>query len=97
MNLWPEKGDYPSEIIKAVQENRRPADMAADEEAVYEFCIALHKNHFVGDDVYQHAFEQFGERGLVELIGLIGHYTTVSMTLNAFELQVPEGVEPPLK
>ena len=91
------QGGLSPEIIKAVQENRRPADMAADEEAVYEFCIALHKNHFVSDDVYQNAFEQFGERGLVELIGLIGHYTTVSMTLNAFELQVPEGVEPPLK
>ena len=91
------KGGLSPEIIKAVQENRRPAEMAADEEAIYDFCTALHENHFVSDEVYQNAFVHFGERGLVELIGLIGHYTTVSMTLNAFELQVPEGEEAPLK
>ena len=91
------KGGLSPEIIEAVQENRRPEKMADDEEAIYDFCIALHENHFVSDDIYKNALEHFGERGLVELIGLIGHYTTVSMTLNAFELQVPEGTELPLK
>ena len=91
------KGGLSPEIIEAVQENRRPQEMANDEAAIYDFCIALHENHFVSDEIYQNAFEHFGERGLVELIGLIGHYTTVSMTLNAFKLQVPEGTEPPLK
>ena len=91
------KGGLSPEIIQAVRENRRPAEMAADEEAIYDFCTALHNNHFVSEEVFRNALEQFGERRLVELIGLIGHYTTVSMTLNAFELQVPEGVEPPLK
>ncbi len=90
------KGGLSPDIIKAVQENKRPERMAGDEEAIYDFCIELHENHFVSDQVYHNAFDHFGERGLVELIGLIGHYTTVSMTLNAFELPLPEGVEPPL-
>lgn len=84
-------------IIEAVRENRRPAGMAADEEALYDFCKTLHEERFVRDQIYQSALDCFGERGLVELIGLIGHYTTVSMTLNAFDLRVPEGEEPPLK
>ena len=29
-------------------------------------------------------------RGLVEIIGLCGYYTMVSMTLNAFEFDLPE-------
>ena len=70
--------------------------MAADEEALYDFCRALHEEHFVPDEIYEGALALFGERGLVELIGLIGHYTTVSMTLNAFEMEAPEGEEPPL-
>ncbi len=32
-----------------------------------------------------------GERGIVEIIGLCGYYTMVSMTLNTFEFPLPEG------
>ena len=31
------------------------------------------------------------ERGVVEIIGLCGYYTMVSMTLNTFEFGLPEG------
>ena len=38
------------------------------------------------------SFEQvLGERGLVEVIGLCGYYTLVSMTLNTFEFDLPDG------
>ena len=37
---------------------------------------------------------QFGERGVSELIGIIGYYSLVSMTLNTFEFDVPEGQTP---
>lgn len=90
------KAGLSPDVIEAVRENRRPAGMAADEEALYDFCKALHEEHFVPDEIYEGALALFGERGLVELIGLIGHYTTVSMTLNAFEMEAPEGEEPPL-
>ena len=67
-----------------------------DESALYDFCTEIHGNHAVSDATYKAALEQFGERGVVELTGLIGHYTTVSMTLNAFEVPLPEGAEAPL-
>lgn len=72
-------------------------EVAPDEEALYDFCKALLEDRFVGTEAYHNALAHFGERGLVELIGLIGHYTTVSMTLNAFEIQVPEGEKRPFK
>ena len=31
------------------------------------------------------------ERGVVELVGLLGYYTLVSMTLNTFEVELPDG------
>jgi 4-carboxymuconolactone decarboxylase len=37
----------------------------------------------------------FGERGLVEIIATIGYYTTVAMTLNAFEVELEEGIKAP--
>ena len=36
-----------------------------------------------------------GERGVVDLVGIIGYYALVSMTLNAFEMPLPNGVAPP--
>lgn len=52
--------------------------------------------HHVSEPVYARALAEFGERGLVDLIGIVGYYGLVSMTLNVFEVALPEGVEPPL-
>ena len=41
--------------------------------------------------LYDHATKVLGERGLVEIIGLCGYYTLVSMTLNAYEFDLPDG------
>jgi len=39
---------------------------------------------------------RWGERGVVELAGVIGYYTMVSMTLNAHEIPLPDGASAPL-
>jgi 4-carboxymuconolactone decarboxylase len=41
--------------------------------------------------LYNEAVKVLSERGLVEIIGLCGYYTMVSMTLNTFEFDLPEG------
>ena len=40
---------------------------------------------------YDEAVNVLSERGIVEIIGLCGYYTMVSMTLNTFEFGLPEG------
>ena len=34
-------------------------------------------------------------RGVVELVAIVGYYSLVAMTLNAFDVPLPEGVEAP--
>jgi glutathione S-transferase len=46
---------------------------------------------------FDQAHEQFGETGVAELIALCGFYTLVSMSLNGFDVELPEGAEYPLK
>jgi len=75
----------------------RPANMKEDEAAVYAFCTQLHRAKKVSDANYGHALRLFGERGVVDLIGISGYYTAVSMTLNVAEVPVPAGKENPLK
>ncbi len=90
------KGGLDAGVIDAIREKRRPENMRPDEAALHDFCTELHSDHAVSDATYRAAVEQFGEKGVVDLTGLIGHYTTVSMTLNAFEVPLPEGAKPPL-
>jgi 4-carboxymuconolactone decarboxylase len=52
---------------------------------------ALHENQVVPKPLYDKAIEMLGKRGVIELIGLLGYYTLVSMTLNTFEFDLPEG------
>ncbi len=90
------KAGLSEEIVESVRKDETPENMNEEESALYNFCQQVHKNHFVSDDVYATALDKFGEKALVELTSLIGYYTIVSMTLNVFNLDVPEGETPPL-
>ena len=90
------KGGLNPEIAKAVADGRRPQQMADDEEAVYDFCIELHNNHSVSDTTYARALSKFGERGIIDMIGLSGWYTLVSMVLNTARTPLPAGATPAL-
>ena len=90
------KGGLNPDIAKAVAEGRRPQQMAEDEEAVYDFCIELHGNHSVSDATYARALSKFGERGIIDMIGLSGYYTMISMVLNTVRTPLPAGATPGL-
>lgn len=81
--------------IAAVKENRLPEDATADEKAVHRFACELLKKKRLTDDAYREALALLGERGTVELVTLLGYYTLVSMTLNAFRVAMPQGETPP--
>ncbi len=81
-------------IADAIARRERPAAMQADEAAVYDFCTELHEKKSVGDAAYAVALAQFGEQGVVDLIGVSGYYTLVSMVLNVERHPLPEGATP---
>lgn len=84
-------------IIKAIAEGKRPTGMQPDEAAVYNFCTELLRTHHVSDAVFHAAKDKFGERGVVDMIGVMGYYQLVSMLLNVDDYPLPEGVQPELK
>ena len=55
--------------------------MQEDEAALYDFATALYRDKKVTDAVYKAAVGKFGERGMMDIIGIIGYYDLVSMTL----------------
>jgi 4-carboxymuconolactone decarboxylase len=79
-------------IIDALAAGKRPA-MQKDEEAVYNFCTEMLQTKQASDATFQAAKAQFGERGVVDMIGIMGYYTLVSMALNADRYPLPNGAK----
>ena len=82
-------------VLKALEEGRRPDFINADEEAVYDFLTSLLNTSKVDDATYAQCLETLGERGIIDLMATVTHYTVVSMTLNTFRVPAPEGAETP--
>jgi 4-carboxymuconolactone decarboxylase len=82
-------------IADAVAKGRRPEGMKEDEALVYDFCTTLHQRHFVDQALFERAKTLLGEQGVVDLIGVSGYYTLVSMVLNVAEIPLPAGTPPP--
>ena len=78
-------------IIDDINHRSVPDFTDAKSQLIYEFSESLHVNHVVPKPLYDNAIKLLGERGTVELVGLLGYYTLVSMTLNTFEVPLPDG------
>jgi 4-carboxymuconolactone decarboxylase len=91
------KAGLEAKVADELALGQRPAAMSDDEATVYEFCIQLHRTHNVDDATFNRALALFGPQGVVDLIGVNGYYTAVSMTLNVARVMPPQGVPPPLK
>lgn len=85
-----EEGLEPA-LIDAMAAGERPADMTADEAIVYDFCSELLATRGVSDARFKALADRFGERGVVELVGLMGQYHTISMLFAIDRYPLPEG------
>jgi len=73
-----------SETVDALANGEAPHFERADEEAVHDFVTALHRERFVSDSLYERAVKVLGQEAVVDLVGIAGYYTLISMTINAF-------------
>ena len=81
-------------IVEAIEHGRRPAQMSAEEAAVHDFCVELHRDKAVSDATWERAIDRLGEKGVVDLIGINGYYALLSMVMNAARTPVPESSMP---
>ncbi len=82
-------------VIAAIKSGAEPLISKADERAIYQFTRELLLTHQISDQTYDVAAELLGVAGCVELVGILGYYTFISMTINAFHVPVPEGSPEP--
>src|SRR5579885_2476965 len=80
--------------IDAIAARRTPEFDNPDDRLVYDFCRDYYDDHRVDQATYDRVVARFGEQGIVDLAGLIGYYSFVSVTLNTFEVPPPAGAKP---
>jgi 4-carboxymuconolactone decarboxylase len=90
------KGGLDPGIANDIAAGRRPANMKDDEAALYDLAMALYVDKKVSDPIYKAALEKFGERGIMDIIGIIGYYDITSMTLITMQAGAPNDSVPPL-
>jgi 4-carboxymuconolactone decarboxylase len=73
------KAGIKPEDADAIAAGRRPAHLAADEAIAYDFIVELYRRNAVADATFAKFTNAFGERGVVDLIGLLGYYNTIAL------------------
>jgi 4-carboxymuconolactone decarboxylase len=85
-----EKGGVKPKTIEDLRRGRAPKSAPKDERAIYDFIQELYKTKRVSDRNYKRVQSLLGDAGTVELVGILGYYTLISMTLNVFRMLPPE-------
>jgi 4-carboxymuconolactone decarboxylase len=89
-----EKAGVKAEAIADIKAGRTPKKAAKDERAIYDFVQELYKKRRVSERTYKKLQGFLGDKGAVELTGILGYYAGVSMTLNVFNVPLPEDAAP---
>ena len=89
------KAGVAKEVVDTIKTGGKPKIVPEDESVVYAYMRELFDTHNVSDGTYSRAIKCFGEAGLVELVSIIGYYTTLAMTVNTFQI-LPLSGETPL-
>ena len=83
-----------AEKIEQIRQGKRPDTLSPDEALVYDCVETLLKTHRLPDALYASLEARFGVQGAVDLVGAVGYYCMVSLTLNTFRI-LPEPADMP--
>ncbi len=81
----------PEAVTEAIRNGETPELPDADQRVVHAVAMELTRDHKLSDATFNAAVDVLGLPALVDLIGIVGYYGLVSLTLNAFEIPAPDG------
>jgi len=77
-------------IIEALRQQNMPKFIQSDEAAIYHFVRSILEEHQVNETVYQNLIHEVGQAAVIDLVGIVGYYCLVCMTLNVFRVPLPQ-------
>jgi 4-carboxymuconolactone decarboxylase len=84
-----EKAGVKPKTIADLRAGREPKAAPRDERAIYAFIRELYKTNRVSDRTYKRVHAFLGDVATIELVGILGYYVMISMTLNVFRMMPP--------
>jgi len=90
------KAGVDPKIAQAIADGRRPDGMSDDETLLYDFFMELQRNRSISDPTYARMVARFGEKGVMDTIGVVGYYSLLGMVLNTARTPPTPGAAPPL-
>jgi 4-carboxymuconolactone decarboxylase len=75
--------------IATIVAGERPADLTHDEGVAYDMAAALNRGGPLPETTYRAVLATFGDVALAEIVFLVGCFSMVGVTLNAFDASVP--------
>ena len=86
----------PAATLEVIRHRRATSGLEAIDAIVIDLCRAAYGSHRVPSDLYARALKQFGKEQLVDLVMLMGYYAMTAGLLTTFDMQLDDGVTPPL-
>lgn len=84
------------DTLDDIAHGRPPRALRPDEAVLHAFCTELHTRRSVSDATWARAIALWGEAGVIDLIGINGYYTFLSMVMNSARTTVPPSSAAPL-
>jgi 4-carboxymuconolactone decarboxylase len=79
--------------VAAIAAGREPAAMDDGQSTLYALFTELSRDRRISDETYAKAVAAFGERGVIDAVGIIGYYTLLAMIMNTAQTPLPAGTE----
>lgn len=83
-----EQAGLTADQIAAIREQRPLRLATARLTVIHAVAEELLESNRIGDGLYEEGVRELGVRGMVELVGIVGYYSLVAMTLNAFDMRM---------
>jgi 4-carboxymuconolactone decarboxylase len=91
------KGGLDPKVALELASGKRPEGMKEDEAILYDLAMQIYRDKAVTDAAYDAALAKFGERGIMDLLGIMGYYDTVAMILITAKAVPPKADIPQLQ
>ena len=76
---------------KELASNEVPHFAPADEQLLYTLATQILRDHFAALATFDAALAEWGEAGLVDIIGCLGNFSMLAMLLNTFQVHLKPG------
>ncbi len=80
------------DTIKIIAQGRAPQGLSGDEEILVRYTLDLLQDRKISDGTFNAIKNKWGDRGVVDLTVLIGHYLLVAQILAAFDVELAPGM-----